>query len=1154
MAKQFYVAVCVAILFCVCSIVVAAEHVPPAIVRAHIDDEGVVRIPIECEDMQGVQWGPEGFTPVWTAGRWGRDTHQNMIFGSAWASRMATAVTDASDDPSAVRQDIQVPRTGKYKIWARYECPPFFNYPFGMDIEKLGADGAAGKAVYEKVCGLRAAAKHFSFKKELLKSDLYWAWGIDHDAAEGYEADLQEGTYRVTLYKAPLPDGYRGPVDAGGLPAQERIGARSVDAILITSRISDMAAPDQTEKRNWEMSFPLLPELQRANHLYIRFRNTGDEPIVVTYDHWNHRNAHIFYRMTGWSRPLVRFYDADGEVITDEAGAPLSSNNAQWAKPIAPGKSSPWIDIGPTMNPESSCPFSASARPANTRGRPARNAPSPPFAMDIAVAPSEREIVKSFPRVEGEPMISLLIQPDIHRPDGLEWTMSLSDVYRRAIKALEAEPRIGPIPRRLRLYGVTSAPLPGASGRPGRPGWPLAQDYGIALGLNTMPTGTSDGSLPAVDGAVAYCADKDVPLIQLSGREFHIWGARSDVPAKSYTTDRAKSLLHAISYGDEIHLPRLEVNDPDVIAEFRAFLEARGVTARDLGVDSEEKIVPLAAYTAAEAVRAGLLPEPKDGAAAVLPDGPAARPVKRLYWWSHEFKIHKGIAGYVRRTEEFTELIGPHVKTTANLGGMHPFYWMSQATFIEAFRHKGMTLAWSEDYDYCMPEVSRLVVDFEAAYLRAGAKYHDTPMMFYCMPHYPGNTGQHLVQNAVTLWGQGIKDFDFFFVSPDGYATENYITTRGGIEETGLGIRRISGLAGNIEDALLPARTRPARVAILLSEASDVWEIEGQPNQWGVAPGTKATNVSQEERKNIWYCLRNHGYLVDLLTENDVAEGRLKDYAVLYVCGLNLDRRAVTPIREWVNAGGSLFLTAGAARKDQYDEPLSDLDALVGRGRIEKATIYRGPLRAKLELLQLRPLDTLTLMPSPSWVPMRLDAFASQEVFLPAAGAQVLGRFGHAAGPAMVRAVVGKGAGYYIGALPGQAYVRKGLMPPRPMGKGGPESNYSQIEPVELDHNAASAILMPQSFRDFQPEVKASHRGVVANILESDDATLVTLVNLARQADGPARDLKVTLRAVRPAKNVSTATKRDAVFANQDNGVTVELTLLDDADVVVLEH
>src|SRR5436190_743541 len=223
----------------------------------------------------------------------------------------------------------------------------------------------------------------------------------------------------------------------------------------------------------------------------------------------------------------------------------------------------------------------------------------------------------------------------------------------------------------------------------------------------------------------------------------------------------------------------MDISDAKMLAEFRAFLQARGVKPEDLGVKSLDEVKPLSAFSADVAIQIGVLPK-SAGAAAKLPEGDAGKLLRRLYWHSNQFAIAKGMQDFAAKTQTMTQLIGPHFKTTANLGGMHPFYWMNQASFIESFRAGAMTLAWSEDYDYCQPEVTRLVVDFEAAYLRAGAKYHDTPMMFYCMPHYPGNTGQHLVQNAVILWGQGVRDLDFFNSGPDAYSTENYIHSRGG--------------------------------------------------------------------------------------------------------------------------------------------------------------------------------------------------------------------------------------------------------------------------------------------------------------------------------------------------------------------------------------
>jgi len=1130
----------------------------PAVVTASIDGEGVVRIPIECEDMKGVIWGPQGFTPQWTAGLWGRDLYQNMVFGAVFASRMAAAVCDASETPSAALQDIEVPRDGKYKVWVKYECPPFFNYPFGIRIEKLNAAGKPEGKAYDKVYGLRGALRHFSFNR-LQTDDLYWGWGMDHDAAEGYETDLAAGRYRVTLYKAALPAGFRGPRDAGGLPVVERVGARSVDAILITSLISEMSGPTYPKPEDtyainhtWPLyraelnNFPLLPELQRTNTVYARFRNTGAQPIVVSYDHWNHRPAHIFYMMTYWSMPLVRFYDAAGKLIMNDNGTPLTDNGGQWRKPIGPGEVSPWIGIGPTMNPENSSPFVASAVLAPGANPPAELT----FTMDLALQPTEKAIVKSFTRMPTEPELTVLIQPDLHRPQGREATLKFIDVFREMTRQLDAYPRVGPLPKKLRLWGHITAAYNGAMS-PQRPDFGVCLDYALALGLNTWPYEWNNAA--ATDAARAYYANKGASITELSGYNQHTENP-ADVRARITRPDPAnpkgepvidtgaQSRFYYNSFGDEILPPSLDAKNEKTVADFRDFLRARGVKPDELGAQSYDAIKPISDAEFTASTKTG------------LSEGEAGRNLKRLFWWSHEFAIEQGVNKFATLTQEMTRIVGPHFKTTANLGGMHPFYWMNQSSFIEQFKGGGMTLAWSEDYDYMMPEASRLVIDFQAAYLRAGAKYHDTPMMFFTMPHFPGNTGQHLIQNAVTLWGQGIKDLDFFFVSPDAFATENYISFRGGMAETGRGIRQISGMAGNIEDQLLPARTRPAKVAILLSEASDVWEIEGQQNQWGVAPGTKATNVSQEERKSIWHCLRNAGYQVDLLTESDVAEGWLKDYRVLYVCGRNLDRKAVRPLQDWVNAGGSLYLTAGAARKDQYDEPLKDLDALVGRDKVEKATLYRGALRAKLELLQLEPLDTVQISGGEQTKLPAIEALATLEVFTPTAEAIVLGKFTRAGMPAFVGTTIGKGRGYYIGTLPGQAYVRKGLLPARPMGKGGPEWYFSQTEPVDYDRQAAGVILRPPQDLQLPPDCAANHRGVVANILVNAQATIVTVVNLAKSVDGKANDVRITVSGVRPARKVSTACRKPVKVNNGNGVVTVTLTELDEADVIVIEH
>ncbi len=231
-----------------------------------------------------------------------------MTFGGGWTSRLRTAMTDAGDNRAEITADIAVPADGVYKVWVKYECPPYFNYAFGLKLESLDAKGAA---VFDKTYGLRESPKHFSFRDKPLKGDLYCNYGIDHDAAEGYEAALVKGRCRVTLYKTKN-------VGAGR--------ARSIDAIMITSDLSAVSSP----KMSW---YPLLDELRRGNHVYFRFRNpaTAAAPVRITWDHWNHRYPD--FCGTAY-RELVKFYDAQGRLLA-------GGKNGDWPAAIAPARPAP---------------------------------------------------------------------------------------------------------------------------------------------------------------------------------------------------------------------------------------------------------------------------------------------------------------------------------------------------------------------------------------------------------------------------------------------------------------------------------------------------------------------------------------------------------------------------------------------------------------------------------------------------------------------------------------------------------------------------------------------------------------------------------------------------------------------------------------------
>ena len=1033
--------------------------------------------------MQGVEQGPLpsklGPGKGWQVGRWGRDLYQNMIFGGVWASRLRMAMTDAGEGPARAYTDIEVPEDGVYKVWAKYEAPPFFNYAFGLRLQN-----AKGKPVFDKVYGLLEAPKHFSYCDKLSTGSRYWSWGLDHDAAEGYEVKLTRGRYRLVMYKTVNPP-----------PA----GGRSVDAILITSDLSPLSAPKQPR-------YPLLDELRRANHVYFRFRNLSDRPARIQWNHWNHRYPDFYAPLY---REQVRFFDAQGRLLP-------SNPKGDWPEPVAAGQASVWYDLGPTMNTESSSPFKVKALPLT--GKPTD--PSLPVAVDIALSP--QKILKSFELGPGEAELTFLVQPDLQREEGVATTLKLTDIYRDITAKLNAEPRLGPIPKKLRLFAQTSGP-----GTTTGKTWDfaIAQEYRLALGLNTLHGPLDKAYIEAV---IAWWAPHG-GIVERSLAFQH-----SQDPAQiaaRVIKAGVGDYFHYLSFGDEIGLPPVDGKDSRA---FHEFVRSQGQSPSSLGMPDWEAVRPLSSLSLDVAVQTGVLPNNPAVLRSVVDK------LKRLYWFSLRFRVRQGVAIFAAKTRALKEALGEQVETSANLGSMHPFYWMHQAAFIEAFKGRAMSLAWSEDYTYCQPEASRLVVDLEAAYLRKGASYHDTPQMFYCMPHYPGNTPEHLLQNAVMLWAQNVKDLDFFIASPDAWSTENYITYRGGLP-TFKTLRTISGMAGRIENDLLPARPDATPVAMLVSESSDVWELEGR-SQGDVQPGSRASNVSQEERKNLWYALRLAGYRVDLVTEDDMKEGLLKNYRAVYMCGHNLERLAAEALKDWVTEGGVLFATAGAARRDEFDEPLTELDPVLGRGAPKTFRGYRGPLRAKLELLFEKTLDRAG----------GVEVLCSKETFEPAAEARVLARYDSDNQPAWVKHTVGKGVAYYSGILPGQAFVKPAL-PVQPAGKGGP---YGDFEPVNFDPAAQSMILRPLQDNQILPDVSIAHRGVVAGRLSGPTSTVLPLVNLAEQHDGRLHNLKIVLTGVaRPPQRVwSCFYPKGLPFKVLGHQVTITLPALQTADVIVLSQ
>src|SRR6185436_18276978 len=149
-------------------------------------------------------------------------------------------------------------------------------------------------------------------------------------------------------------------------------------------------------------------------------------------------------------------------------------------------------------------------------------------------------------------------------------------------------------------------------------------------------------------------------------------------------------------------------------------------------------------------------------------------------------------------------------------------------------------------------------------------------------------------------------------------------------------------LAG-AEHIIAPGRTRPTRIALLYSLSSDLWQPFGY--------------VAMAERRLTYFSLIHEQYLVDMLTERDVEEGRLRDYAALYVTDPCVSGAACEAIRAWVEKGGYVYGSCGAATRDEFNEEHTGLADVFGIAPQVEVAVQPGRFDQRGALNQMEWLD-----------------------------------------------------------------------------------------------------------------------------------------------------------------------------------------------------
>ncbi len=367
---------------------------------------------------------------------------------------------------------------------------------------------------------------------------------------------------------------------------------------------------------------------------------------------------------------------------------------------------------------------------------------------------------------------------------------------------------------------------------------------------------------------------------------------------------------------------------------------------------------------------------------------------------------------------------------------------------------------------------------------------------------------------------------------------------------------------GAYEDLLLSAKPEPAQVAILYSSSSDIWTL-------------KRNHAFGFNRMHNWMALAHAQIPVDFLSERQVKRGQLQDYKVCYLSGPNLTAAAAEQLLRWVQAGGTLYLSAGAASRDEFNRPLSSFNSQlpVAREPLETLQPYHNS-GAYVHILQ--PKDTVTADG------ITLEVLSVRQKQKPRGSAKVLATFADGT-PAIVRARVGRGTIYSAGFLPALDYIKKAIVARRTL-----QAEATAVAAEELAKNRTSIpapevilseqnvkkpavetrldrsrnpwdypasvrqlVLQPVRTAQVKPALTCSVPLVDAVLLHAEKASIIPVANYTLE---PLREVKFSLRTNAPVATIESVHQGRLQFERtQDGGIRFSMPL-DSTDYIKIGY
>ena len=483
--------------------------------------------------------------------------------------------------------------------------------------------------------------------------------------------------------------------------------------------------------------------------------------------------------------------------------------------------------------------------------------------------------------------------------------------------------------------------------------------------------------------------------------------------------------------------PPIGANDM-ALRHFREWLKTQSVTPSALGVASFEQVIPIETPD--------VLRERASGVA------------RRIFYYTCRFRQHAVTERLIWNSEELHRRFGSE-QVSSTLVADHPYFsgtglgmgmdqqnnawqgWPLAADWFDIGRRRAVDMIGIEDWmglqfmygpDFTWEGFQ--LMGFQAALFRSASR-GEMPIMAWITP----SDERNLRLKAASALCQGAKHFFYWTYGPTATSTENYWSDQPGSYP---GMAHLSRLLEFGENIIGPGKPRATRVALLYSISSDYWQPFGYAHML--------------ERRGLYLALVHDQYLVDLLTEEDVAAGRLANYRVLYTADPCIRADAARLIGRWVKAGGTLVATCAAGSRNEFGEQAAELAKVFGIAPEPAADCQPGDYRTRGLLNQIKPRDRVKLAGAEFGV---IGVKAAMHL----RGASVKGTFVSDGAPALLEHRFGKGRALYFAATPGISYIKEAKFVAKALAEKWPAEYRRALTQFAAEAGAAPLVTLSQA-------------------------------------------------------------------------------------------